>query len=399
MPPHSLLRRSGEQARFSKDRDMIGRLAATTLALALCAAAAEAAPQALRGSIGGAPAEDTASESVAPARQVSPRRSERRARAPERVLVVPANAVLAAPAAAPGEVVPPRRPRARVAAPSMPVAAVPAEAVTEQAVVAPEARVPVLRGRRRAARVPARSMPVAGVPVEATAVSAAQVVVAPAPSAPVVRGSRRAARVAARSIPATAVPVEAVAVPGGEVVEVPEAAPVLRGGRGPARVWIDRGAPVVTSRGSDLEARIAAHSQATGVPADLIHHVITRESRYNPGAIGRGGVYGLMQIKHGTARALGYSGSASGLLDPETNLTYGVRYLAGAYKVANGNPSRAYSLFRSGYYYHAKRQGVRAMAYAAGPDPAQTASVTSAPSLGDALSRIFAAPTQPEPAR
>jgi soluble lytic murein transglycosylase-like protein len=343
---------------------MIGRLAATTLALALCAAAAEAAPQALRGSIGGAPAEDTASESVAPARRLAPRRSERRARAPERVLVVPANAVLAAPAAAsavPVEVVPPRRPRARVAARSIPVAAVPVEAVpapAEQAVVAPEARAPVLRGQRRAARV------------------------------------------AARSIPATAVPVEAVAVPAGEVVEVPEAAPALRGRRRGGGVWVDRGAPVVTSRRSDLDARIAAHSQATGVPADLIHHVITRESRYNPGAIGPGGVYGLMQIKHGTARGLGYAGSASGLLDPETNLTYGVRYLAGAYKVANGNPSRAYSLFRSGYYYHAKRQGVRAMAYAAGPDPAQTASVTSAPSLGNALSRIFAPPTQqPEPIR
>jgi soluble lytic murein transglycosylase-like protein len=343
---------------------MIGRLAATTLALALCAGAAEAAPQALRGSIGGAPAEETASESVAPARQVgprqvAPRRSQRRVRAPERVLVVPANAVLATPTAAstaPVEALPPRRPRARVAARAIPVAAVPVEAVpvpAEQAVVAPEARAPVLRRHRRAARVAARAM--------------------------------------------AAAPVEAVAVPAGEVVEVPEAAPAVRGRRRGGGVWVDRGAPVVTSRRPDLDARIAAHSQATGVPADLIHHVITRESRYNPGAVGRGGVYGLMQIKHGTARALGYAGSPSGLLDPETNLTYGVRYLAGAYKVANGNPSRAYSLFRSGYYYHAKRQGVRAMAYAAAPDPAQTASVTSAPSLGDALSRIFAAPTQPQP--
>jgi soluble lytic murein transglycosylase-like protein len=341
---------------------MIGRLAATTLALALCVTAAEAAPQALRGSIAASPADDGAAESVSPAQRVGPRRAVRRARAPERVLVVPANAVLPAPAAVPAvaaAVVPPRRPGARVAARSTPAAAMPVQAVAgpaEQVVLAPEAPAPVLRARRRAARVATRT-------------------------------------------PVPAMPVDAVAVPADEVVEVPDAAPGVRGrGRG-ARVFLDRGAPVVAGRRSDLEARIAAHAQATGVPADLIHHVITRESRYNPGAVGRGGVYGLMQIKHGTARALGYAGSPSGLLDPETNLTYGVRYLAGAYKVANGNPTRAYSLFRSGYYYHAKRQGIRAMAYAADPDPAQTASVTGGPTLGNALSRLFAGPAQPEAAR
>ena len=192
----------------------------------------------------------------------------------------------------------------------------------------------------------------------------------------------------------TAAPVETVAVPAGQVVEVPDTEPVGRDRRRGARVWSASATPAVTGRRSDLDARIAAHAQATGVPADLIHHVITRESRYNPGAIGPGGVYGLMQIKHGTARALGYAGSASGLLDPETNLTYGVRYLAGAYKVAGGHPTRAYSLFRSGYYYHAKRQGIRATAYAASPETAHTASVGAPPRLGDALSRILAPSAQ-----
>jgi soluble lytic murein transglycosylase-like protein len=231
------------------------------------------------------------------------------------------------------------------------------------------------------------------VPVEAIAVPAEQVVAAPDAPAPDVRSRRRAARVATRAR-MTAAPVETVAVRAGEVVEVPDAEPVGRGRRHGARVWSERAIPAVAGRRSDLDARIAAHAQATGLPADLIHHVITRESRYNPGAIGPGGVYGLMQLKHGTARGLGYAGSASGLLDPETNLTYGVRYLAGAYKVAGGNATRAYSLFRSGYYYHAKRQGIRATAYAAAPGPAQTASVTATPTLSDALSRIFAPPAQ-----
>jgi soluble lytic murein transglycosylase-like protein len=84
--------------------------------------------------------------------------------------------------------------------------------------------------------------------------------------------------------------------------------------------------------------------------------VIVRESRYNPRAIGAGGAMGLMQIKHATARGVGYSGSAAGLLDANTNLTYAVRYLAGAYRVANGNADRAVAYYASGYYYAAKRQ-------------------------------------------
>jgi soluble lytic murein transglycosylase-like protein len=237
-------------------------------------------------------------------------------------------------------------------------------------------------------RVAGRAAPSVAL-TEPAPVPGEQVVASPDTPLSGVRSRRRASRIAARG----AIPAEPVAVPAGQVVEVEDAEPVGRGWRRGARVWSERANPAVTGRRADLDARIAAHAQATGVPPDLIHHVITRESRYNPSAIGRGGVYGLMQIKHGTARALGYGGSASGLLDPETNLTYGVRYLAGAYKVAGGNPTRAYSLFRSGYYYHAKRQGIRATAYAAA-EPAHTASVGAAPSLGDALSRIFAPPAQ-----
>jgi soluble lytic murein transglycosylase-like protein len=72
--------------------------------------------------------------------------------------------------------------------------------------------------------------------------------------------------------------------------------------------------------------------------------------------IGRGGSIGLMQIKLATARGLGYTGTAEGLRDPNTNLTYAVKYLAGAYRAANGNNDRAVSYYASGYYYAAKRQ-------------------------------------------
>jgi soluble lytic murein transglycosylase-like protein len=93
---------------------------------------------------------------------------------------------------------------------------------------------------------------------------------------------------------------------------------------------------------------VAQYAAANGVPASLVHRVIMRESRYNERAVSAGN-YGLMQIRLGTARAMGYRGSASGLLDPVTNLTYAVRYLAGAYRAARGNEARAISLYTSGY--------------------------------------------------
>lgn len=108
----------------------------------------------------------------------------------------------------------------------------------------------------------------------------------------------------------------------------------------------------------ELDAMIARHAQMNGVPASLVHRIVLRESRYNPRAVGRGGALGLMQIKYATARAMGYTGSPSGLLDPETNLTYAVRYLAGAYRVAGGSQGSAVSNYARGYYGAAKRVGI-----------------------------------------
>jgi soluble lytic murein transglycosylase-like protein len=119
------------------------------------------------------------------------------------------------------------------------------------------------------------------------------------------------------------------------------------------------------------DSMIASHAASNGVPTELVHRVIVRESRYRASAMGRGGASGLMQIKLATARGMGYTGSAAGLLDPDTNLTYGVRYLAGAYRAANGHHGRAVGYYASGYYYAAKRQRATTNAYAkARPEPA-----------------------------
>jgi soluble lytic murein transglycosylase-like protein len=116
-----------------------------------------------------------------------------------------------------------------------------------------------------------------------------------------------------------------------------------------------------TSHGG-LDGLVAQQAAANGVPASLVHRVIMRESGYNSRAVSAGN-YGLMQIRLGTARAMGYTGSAAGLLNPATNMTYAVRYLAGAYRAAGGDENRAVALYARGYYHQAKAQGFSPYSY------------------------------------
>lgn len=106
-----------------------------------------------------------------------------------------------------------------------------------------------------------------------------------------------------------------------------------------------------------LRRQIEHYSRSYNVPVDLVQRIVLRESRHNPGAR-NGPYYGLMQIQLQTAKTMGYHGSAQGLLDADTNLKYGVKYLRGAWIVANGNRDRAVSWYANGYYYEAKRRGL-----------------------------------------
>jgi soluble lytic murein transglycosylase-like protein len=133
-------------------------------------------------------------------------------------------------------------------------------------------------------------------------------------------------------------------------------------GAGPSQQWQSGFNSVWQSganadRSSAYQGMVAEQASANGVPSSLVERVIMRESRYNPRAVSRGN-YGLMQIRLGTARAMGYAGSAAGLLDPAINMTYAVRYLAGAYRAAGGNENRAVALYARGYYQEAKAQGI-----------------------------------------
>ena len=133
-----------------------------------------------------------------------------------------------------------------------------------------------------------------------------------------------------------------------------------------AVIALSKAEPACAQR-AEYNELVAKHAQANAIPEALVHRVILRESRYQAGLVGRGGTIGLMQIKLATARGLGYSGTAEGLRDPDTNLTYAVKYLAGAYRAANGDHHRAMAYYASGYYGVAKRQR---LAHGSHPEPA-----------------------------
>jgi hypothetical protein len=73
------------------------------------------------------------------------------------------------------------------------------------------------------------------------------------------------------------------------------------------------------------------------------------ESGYNPYAVGGVGEIGLMQIRPPTATMLGYVGGVTGLFVPEINVRYSVAYLAGAWRLADGDLCRALMKYRAGH--------------------------------------------------
>ena len=102
-------------------------------------------------------------------------------------------------------------------------------------------------------------------------------------------------------------------------------------------------------RSTELSSLIAAKAAAHGVPAGLANAVVRVESNYNPRVTGRAGEVGLMQIKYQTARGLGYTGTRAALYDPATNLEWGMRYLAGAQRLAGGSVCGTLAKYQGGH--------------------------------------------------
>ena len=80
----------------------------------------------------------------------------------------------------------------------------------------------------------------------------------------------------------------------------------------------------------------------------------------------------LLFAQAGHAVTLYERSDAAGLRDPDTNLAWGIKYLAGAYRAANSDHSRAVHYYASGYYYAAKRQRTERIRHPADANALQT---------------------------
>lgn len=90
-------------------------------------------------------------------------------------------------------------------------------------------------------------------------------------------------------------------------------------------------------------------AEKRGLPPAIADAVMRVESNYNPAARGKDGEYGIMQVMPPTARMLGLEGPIETLAEPETNIRLGVRYLAEAWRRANGDICTAAMKYRAGH--------------------------------------------------
>jgi soluble lytic murein transglycosylase-like protein len=100
--------------------------------------------------------------------------------------------------------------------------------------------------------------------------------------------------------------------------------------------------------GGQVVALINSMAPSYGVPAWFALRIAKVESNFNPRARGAAGELGVFQMKCQTARGLGYTGACSGLLDPATNVRYGLKHLSLALKYSGGNLHLAASKHNGG---------------------------------------------------
>ena len=101
--------------------------------------------------------------------------------------------------------------------------------------------------------------------------------------------------------------------------------------------------------GGSYQTIIAQYASAYGVPSSLASAVVRVESNYRANARGAAGEIGLMQIKPSTARMMGYRGSTKGLYHPDTNIKYGMKYLAQAHKLGGGTTCGTILKYNAGH--------------------------------------------------
>ncbi len=131
----------------------------------------------------------------------------------------------------------------------------------------------------------------------------------------------------------------------------------MAGCASPEKVSRSYSPPLFPNETPELRKKINYWADHYEVPRSLVHRLAIRESTHRPWATNQP-YYGLLQILPATARSMGFSGAPDDLLDADTNLKYAVRYLKGAWILADGSQDTAVRHYSRGYYYEAKRRGM-----------------------------------------
>lgn len=115
--------------------------------------------------------------------------------------------------------------------------------------------------------------------------------------------------------------------------------------------------PLYPNETPELRQSINYWADQNQVPRALVHRLAVRESTHRPDAMNPP-YYGLLQILPATARSMGFRGAPDDLLDADTNLEFGVRYLRGAWLLSDGSHDQAIKHYSRGYWHEAKRRGM-----------------------------------------
>ncbi|MBB3808925.1 transglycosylase SLT domain-containing protein [Pseudochelatococcus contaminans] len=172
-------------------------------------------------------------------------------------------------------------------------------------------------------------------------------------------GSLLLSPAAAQNAPATGEADPVVSAPEAKAPETPQAAVADISAQNPApdvpqpaeaSSSAGEAAPSSRAQGRDTYRKILREKAAAlGVPFELADAVTEVESSYNRGAVGGVGEVGLMQVLPSTARMLGFSGTLAELAVPETNIHYGVTYLAQAWRLGGQDICTAVMKYRAGH--------------------------------------------------
>jgi soluble lytic murein transglycosylase-like protein len=101
-------------------------------------------------------------------------------------------------------------------------------------------------------------------------------------------------------------------------------------------------------KSGSVQAMIKAQAPKHGVPVWFALRIAKVESGFNPRVRGRAGEYGVYQLKCQTARGLGFRGNCRQLLNPATNIHYGLKHLSIAVRSSKGNLKLAASKHNGG---------------------------------------------------